>query len=132
MSDDERLPQPATAEIDLVTVLHALGDPVRMRLLTNYADGAEHSCAPQHLGLEHLHKSTVSHHMRVLREAGVTTTRVAGRNRYVSLRRTDLDARFPGLLDSLLAAAGAPAADAPGAGDRPSGRTGPAPAPPAR
>ncbi|MFG2914835.1 ArsR/SmtB family transcription factor [Kitasatospora sp. NPDC048298] len=103
MSDDERLPQPATADIDLVTVLHALGDPVRMTLLLSYADDGEHSCDPRGLGLEHLHKSTVSHHMRVLREAGVTTTRVAGRNRFVSLRRADLDARFPGLLDALLA-----------------------------
>ncbi|MFJ7249930.1 ArsR/SmtB family transcription factor [Kitasatospora sp. NPDC098652] len=105
MTDDERLPQPPTADIDLVTVLHALGDPVRMRLLLSYADGAEHSCDPRGLGLDHLHKSTVSHHMRVLREAGVTTTRVAGRNRFVSLRRADLDARFPGLLDALLASA---------------------------
>ncbi len=86
-------------------MLHALGDPVRMTLLRSYADGAEHSCDPRGLGLDHLHKSTVSHHLRVLREAGVTTTRVAGRNRFVSLRRTDLDARFPGLLDTLLAAA---------------------------
>ncbi|MFG2693352.1 ArsR/SmtB family transcription factor [Kitasatospora sp. NPDC048407] len=107
MSDTERLPQPALADIDLVTVLHALGDPVRMTLLLSYADGAEHSCDPRGLGLEHLHKSTVSHHMRVLREAGVTTTRVAGRNRFVSLRRADLDFRFPGLLDALLAAAAA-------------------------
>ncbi|MFD7452628.1 ArsR/SmtB family transcription factor [Kitasatospora sp. NPDC059827] len=110
MTDDERLPQPPTADIDLVTVLHALGDPVRMRLLLSYADGAEHSCGPRDLGLDHLHKSTVSHHMRVLREAGVTSTRVAGRNRFVSLRRTDLDARFPGLLDALLASAPRPAA----------------------
>ncbi|MGW3232040.1 ArsR/SmtB family transcription factor [Kitasatospora sp. NPDC001095] len=110
MSDDERLPQPATADIELVTVLHALGDPVRMTLLLSYADGGEHSCDPRGLGLEHLHKSTVSHHMRVLREAGVTTTRVAGRNRFVSLRRADLDARFPGLLDALLASSPAPAA----------------------
>ncbi|MER7754497.1 transcriptional regulator [Kitasatospora sp. NPDC097643] len=105
MTDDERLPQPATPDLDLVTVLHALGDPVRLRLLLRYSDGAEHSCALRDLGLEHLHKSTVSHHMRVLREAGVTSTRVAGRNRYVSLRRTDLDTRFPGLVDALLAAA---------------------------
>ncbi|MET8543928.1 transcriptional regulator [Kitasatospora sp. NPDC004799] len=109
MRDDERLPQPVTTDIDLVTLLHALGDPVRMTLLLSYADGAEHSCDPRGLGLEHLHKSTVSHHMRVLREAGVTTTRVAGRNRFVSLRRSDLDTRFPGLLDALLAAATAPA-----------------------
>ncbi|WP_045695352.1 helix-turn-helix transcriptional regulator [Streptomyces rubellomurinus] len=109
MTAVDRLPQPTTADIDLVTVLHALGDPVRMRLLLSYADDAEHSCAPRDLGLDHLHKSTVSHHMRVLREAGVTSTRVAGRNRFVSLRRADLDARFPGLLDAILAGAAAPA-----------------------
>ncbi|ADI08049.1 transcriptional regulator, ArsR family protein [Streptomyces bingchenggensis BCW-1] len=39
--------------------------------------------------------------MRVMREAGITTTRIAGRNRYVRLRRDELDARFPGLLDAL-------------------------------
>ncbi|MFK0022957.1 ArsR/SmtB family transcription factor [Streptomyces sp. NPDC090798] len=51
---------------------------------------------------EHLHKSTVSHHMRIMREAGLTSTRAVGRNRFVRLRRDDLDARFPGLLDALL------------------------------
>jgi len=48
------------------------------------------------------HKSTVSHHMKIMREAGLTPTRAVGRNRYVQLRRDDLDARFPSLLDSLL------------------------------
>ncbi|MGK4579261.1 ArsR/SmtB family transcription factor [Kitasatospora sp. HPMI-4] len=103
---DERLPQPETADIELVRVLHALGDPVRLQLLAIYADGAEHTCDPRGLGLDQLHKSTVSHHMRVLREAGVTTTRTAGRNRFVRLRRDDLDARFPGLLDALLGSLG--------------------------
>jgi hypothetical protein len=51
----------------------------------------------------------------VLREAGVTSTRVRGRDHAVRLRRADLDQRFPGLLDALLAAApdSAPAADTP-------------------
>jgi DNA-binding transcriptional ArsR family regulator len=48
--------------------------------------------------------STRSHHLRVLRDAGVTATRVVGTRRLVSLRREDVDARFPGLLDSVLAA----------------------------
>ncbi|MFF5130914.1 ArsR/SmtB family transcription factor [Streptomyces syringium] len=103
---DEWLPQPATDEIELVKVMHALGDPVRMQLLSVFLDGKEHGCGLEGLGLDHLHKSTVSHHMRVLREAGVTATRVAGRNRLVQLRKADLDARFPGLTDALLTAMG--------------------------
>ncbi|MER0447342.1 ArsR family transcriptional regulator [Streptomyces sp. Edi4] len=98
------LAQPDVDDIELVKVLHALGDPVRLRLLKVYADGEQYSCAPDVLGLAHLHKSTVSHHMRIMREAGVTATRVVGRGRYVQLRRADLDARFPGLLDALIKA----------------------------
>ncbi|OAR24142.1 transcriptional regulator [Streptomyces sp. ERV7] len=98
----EWLPQLDVADIELVKVLHALGDPVRLTLLKVYADGEEYSCAPGTLGLDHLHKSTVSHHLRIMREAGVTSTRVVGRSRYVRLRRDDLDARFPGLLDALV------------------------------
>jgi DNA-binding transcriptional ArsR family regulator len=45
----------------------------------------------------------MSHHLRVLREAGLTRTRVEGTRRYVSLRREDLQARFPGLLEAVLA-----------------------------
>ena len=48
-----------------------------------------------------------SHHFRVLREAGITHTRIDGTTRHVTLRREDLDARFPGLLDAVLAGAGA-------------------------
>lgn len=101
---EEWLPQPDVGEIELVRVLHALGDPVRLKLLKVYADGEQYSCAPGALGLGHLHKSTVSHHMRIMREAGVTSTRVVGRSRYVRLRRDDLDTRFPGLLDALIEA----------------------------
>jgi DNA-binding transcriptional ArsR family regulator len=49
-------------------------------------------------------KSTLSHHLRVLREAGITLTEPSGTQRVVSLRADDLNARFPGLLDAVLAA----------------------------
>lgn len=88
-------------------VLSALGDPVRLHLFQLYASsGREYDCSDEALGVEHLHKSTVSHHMRVMREAGLTSSRGVGRNRIISLRRADLDARFPGLVDSLLVALG--------------------------
>jgi DNA-binding transcriptional ArsR family regulator len=41
--------------------------------------------------------ATLSHHLRVLRESGVTSTRVDGKYRFISLRLDDLDARFPGV-----------------------------------
>ncbi|GHC71456.1 ArsR/SmtB family transcription factor [Streptomyces cinnamoneus] len=104
-NDGEWLPQPDVADIQLAKVLHALGDPVRLRLFAIYATGEQYDCSSERLGLGHLHKSTVSHHMRVLREAGLTSTRAVGRNRYVRLRRADLDARFPGLVKALLTAA---------------------------
>jgi DNA-binding transcriptional ArsR family regulator len=103
-TEGEWLPQPDADDIELVKVLHALGDPVRLMLLGKYASGRQLSCAPDALGVGHLHKSTVSHHLKIMREAGLTSTRAVGRNRYVQLRRADLDARFPGLLDALLRA----------------------------
>jgi DNA-binding transcriptional ArsR family regulator len=48
---------------------------------------------------------TLSHHLRVLREAGLTRTRIDGRRRYLSLRREDLECRFPGVLDPIISAA---------------------------
>lgn len=102
VEEGEQLPQPDVGDIELVKVLHALGDPVRLWLLKVYAEERTFSCAPDALGLGHLHKSTVSHHMRIMREAGITSTWAVGRNRSVRLRRDDLDARFPGLLDALL------------------------------
>lgn len=101
-AENEWLPQPDVDDIELVKVLQALADPVRLSLLKVYAEGKRFNCSPEALGVAHLHKSTVSHHMKIMREAGLTSTRAVGRNRYVQLRRDDLDARFPGLLDSLL------------------------------
>ena len=51
-----------------------------------------------------LSKATRSHHFKVLREAGLTHTRVEGTHRHISLRRDDVEA-LPGLLDAVLAAA---------------------------
>jgi DNA-binding transcriptional ArsR family regulator len=93
------------AELDLATVLHALSDPVRLRIVAALAQtGGESSCGSFQLPVT---KSTCSHHFKVLREAGVISQRREGTARLNALRREDLDARFPGLLDSVLAAASA-------------------------
>src|ERR671932_778036 len=94
--------EPATEAISLPGVMAALSDPVRVRIVRALADGGEAACNTFELGVA---KATRSHHLRVLREAGLTHTRADGTRRLVSLRRDDLDARFPGLLDAVLAAA---------------------------
>lgn len=98
------LPHPATADIQLTEVLRALSDPVRLEVVTRLANGEELACHALENDIE-VHKSTLSHHYRTLREAGITKTKLEGRSRFLSLRRADLDARFPGLLDSVLRAA---------------------------
>ncbi|MCU1644493.1 MAG: ArsR family transcriptional regulator [Nocardia sp.] len=112
------LPQPAVDDIEFVEVMHALSDQVRLRLLTALADDAEHACTAAAEGIE-VHKSTTSHHYRVLRDAGLISARQDGRNRFIQLRRTDLNIRFPGVLDAALAA-GATVIAAAEAGSEPS------------
>jgi len=99
------LHQPAPEDLDLTTILQALGDPVRLKVVRTLAAG-EQVCGGMELGIS---KSTRSHHFKTLREAGITDTRVEGTHRFLSLRRDDLEARFPGLLDAVLQAQPAPA-----------------------
>ncbi|MEV8631317.1 helix-turn-helix domain-containing protein [Streptosporangium sp. NPDC051023] len=95
--------QPAAEAIRLVDVLRALADPVRLELIQRLDRTGEDSCNA--IGGEiDVHQTTLSHHYRVLREAGVTWTTVQGRSRLVRLRRDDLDTLFPGLLDCVLTA----------------------------
>jgi DNA-binding transcriptional ArsR family regulator len=94
--------QPATEDITLVEVFHALADPVRLQIVAQLAEKGRDSCSAVGESID-VHRTTMSHHYRVLRESGITWTELEGRTRYVSLRRDDLDARFPGLLDAVLA-----------------------------
>lgn len=94
---------PATEDLDLPTVLHALSDPQRLQIVRELsADPEPRSCGGFDVNVS---KSTCTHHFRVLREAGLIEQRQLGTSRLNSLRRDDLDARFPGLLDAVLAAA---------------------------
>jgi len=96
----EALPHPPVEALELPAVLHALSDPMRLRIVAALADGQELSCRSIDLPIV---KSTSTHHFRVLREAGVIRQRVESTAKLSSLRREDLDARWPGLLDAVLA-----------------------------
>jgi DNA-binding transcriptional ArsR family regulator len=92
------LDQPQVDAIELADVLHALSDPARLEIVRGLAADGERQCGTFDLGLT---KATRSHHFKVLREAGLTHTRVVGTARYVRLRRDELEAKFPGLLDAV-------------------------------
>ena len=89
--------------IELTTVLSALADPVCLGLVRLLSDGVERQWGELDAPVA---KSTLSHHLKVLRSAGVTRTREEGTRCYVRLRSDELDDRFPGLLSSLLAVDG--------------------------
>lgn len=99
----EDVVHPSAEELSLPRVLAALADPARLATVRTLAHVGESACGQiQHdAGLE-VSKSTMSHHIRILREAGIVHSRVQGARRILTLRREDLDAAFPGLLGAVL------------------------------
>lgn len=91
---------PDADRIELAAVLAALGHPARLEIVRGLA-AAEESCCRD--VVPDLPRSSVTHHIRTLRESGVILQHPRGRKHLLALRREDLDARFPGLLDLVLA-----------------------------
>src|SRR4051812_39333449 len=99
--------EPELANVTFETAMQALADQTRIEIIRVLAQDGERTCGTFDLGLS---KATRSHHFKILREAGVTRTRMEGTTRNVSLRSDEFNARFPGLLDAVIAAAGEPLA----------------------
>jgi DNA-binding transcriptional ArsR family regulator len=97
----DRLVHPDLKDVSLAAALHALADPVRLDIIARLVEcpclNASTACA------QGTPKSTISNHLNVLRAAGLVETTVEGRERINRLRCTDFDARFPGLLSTVLA-----------------------------
>ncbi|SME98945.1 DNA-binding transcriptional regulator, ArsR family [Paenibacillus barengoltzii] len=92
---------PERDDIQLSSVLYALSDPIRLSVVAEMKRCGERPCNYFEVPIA---KSTLSHHIRTLREAGIITTRIQGTQRFISVREEDLEARFPGLLNSILEA----------------------------
>src|ERR1700753_121157 len=102
-STTEQIVHPDREQLELGAVLHALSDPFRLQIVAELAQGeVECTCGSFALPVT---KSTCTHHFKVLREAGVIKQRQQGTTRLNTLRRDDLESRFPGLLDTILKAA---------------------------
>src|SRR3954452_8808577 len=99
-------PHTTREQIELPMILDCLSDPIRLAIVYQLAQQDHVSgelCCGDFNALSA--KSTLAYHSAKLRECGLMQTRVAGTNRFVRLRRDDLDARFPGLLDAVISSA---------------------------
>ncbi len=94
-----QLPHPELADVPLDRVLSALGDPIRLGMVRTLADGQEHLRSDFDFDIA---QSTLSHHAKTLREAGIVYSRQEATRCFMSLR-PELDERFPGLLGAVLA-----------------------------
>ncbi|MCA6608980.1 ArsR/SmtB family transcription factor [Bacillus safensis subsp. safensis] len=93
------LNHPNKEDMRLISVLHALADPIRLEIVRCLAEAGERTCGTYEMNIA---KSTLSHHFKVLREAGVVKVRIDGKHRYYSLRKEDIETAFPGLVSSIL------------------------------
>ena len=91
---------PSASELHLERVLYALSDSIRLDIVRHLARVETATCGELDGGRP---KSTVSHHFKVLREAGLVSTENNGTVHMNTLRRTDIESRFPGLLAAILA-----------------------------
>ncbi|WP_026554428.1 ArsR/SmtB family transcription factor [Arthrobacter sp. 35W] len=103
MTEPSPLPHPERDAIELTAVLFALSDEARLALVRQLSNGPLDMVDCLALGVN-TPKSSRSHQVKVLREAGVIISELRGRRRQLTLRRSDLDSRFPGLLEAVLGA----------------------------
>lgn len=92
--------EPKTSDLNLPRVLHALSDPIRLMVVNVLSERDDVNCNELYFDQP---KSTMSHHFRVLREAGIIRISVNGTERLNSLRTVDLERRFPSVLESIIA-----------------------------
>lgn len=84
--------------VELVEVLHALSDRTRLAIVRELWTAPEKACGTFNVDVA---TSTLTHHFRILREAGIIAQRPEGTRKLTSLRVAALDAAYPGLLESL-------------------------------
>src|ERR1700753_2572102 len=94
------LVHPDARDFDLLDILHAMADRTRMTIVRTWRADPERACGTFPVDVA---PSTLTHHFRVLREAGIIRQRQDGNRRWTTLRAAALEHRFPGLLDTVLA-----------------------------
>jgi DNA-binding transcriptional ArsR family regulator len=97
---------PAIEDVTVEAILHALSDPVRGAIFAELASSdCTHSCSTfLQVCKRAIPKSTLSQHMKVLREAGLIRSERHGVEIQNTSRCTEIGQRFPGLLPAIVSA----------------------------
>lgn len=93
---------PSIEDITLTGVLDALAFPMRLRIVSNMIMKNDCLSCTEAAPCPNMAKSTLSHHFRILRVAGIIRTGKVGVENRNALRSDDINKRFPGLLDEIL------------------------------
>jgi DNA-binding transcriptional ArsR family regulator len=87
-------------QVELTDIMYALSDPARLEIIKRLKNaGREMTCGELDLDRP---KSSMSHHFKILRSAGLVYTEVSGKEHMNSLRLNELEKKFPGVLKSIL------------------------------
>ena len=97
-----QIKHPAIEQVELIEILYALADPTRMEIVVRLAKaGRKLTCGELDLNRP---KSSMSHHFKILRSAGLVETVVDGTEHMNSLRLAEIEQKYPGVLESVLKA----------------------------
>lgn len=97
-----QIKHPNIEQVELIEILYALADPTRMEIVVRLAKaGRKLTCGELDLNRP---KSSMSHHFKILRSAGLVETLVDGTEHMNSLRLEEIEQKYPGVLQSVLKA----------------------------
>lgn len=95
-----KIKQPSIEQVELTDIMYALADPTRLEIVTRLANaGRQLTCGELDLNRP---KSSMSHHFKILRSAGLVETEVNGTEHMNSLRLGEIEQKFPGVLSAIL------------------------------
>jgi DNA-binding transcriptional ArsR family regulator len=95
---------PPIEDVTVEGILHALSDPVRVAIFANLTtSNCAYNCSNfVNISQKQIPKSTLSHHFKALREAGLIRAERRGVEMQNTSRCSEIESRFPGLLPAIL------------------------------
>ncbi|PPD12515.1 MULTISPECIES: ArsR/SmtB family transcription factor [Methylophilus] len=95
-----QIKHPAIEQVELTDIMYALSDPTRLEIVARLAKaGRKMTCGEFDLNRP---KSSMSHHFKILRSAGLVETLIEGTEHMNALRVAEIEQKFPGVLQSIL------------------------------